>query len=660
MLGMSEALKKIHGLGDGDDSRVDNDVGGRPCIHFDLKPDNILIEREGGNWLITDFGQAATTERRMGTTPRIGGHFGTDAYAPPEIEDSSMEAGRAYDIWSWGCIMLEVTTFMILGHAGLNGTPDFDGLDKTRQAMPGWTRNKDERFFCQETRGGEYVLKPEIRDFMRSLKSRHARTKDSDAESKQFLDTIMDLITRMLNPKVSERVDISRVVEILQSALMQATSESVKHKDHQVISAPDEIILGGPELNQIILWHWNAPNKKWEKSNLEALENSAGVMRLHCWAQGREPDNVVFRRGDVKLLPLYAFWDPARSYDSRAWIDFLFLSARGCSELPNAKFSFDGHPGLEEARLVQSKLTSQNIEGSFGLSECIVNKQLTVAKVFKGILSKMASANSTSREGEDQRSLQLGSATVQIWIENKTQTPCPAVKRRESLVEQSKMIVQPPRDFNRLQKTAPPCRVAIYLHRHQIICTIKIDVNWVLKISEDDDTVLFFKPHPPGRNQYFYASWIRPTPDEFHADYPAGIPLSPAVLKYYEDSDSFHVEDIELRFLSAQDREHFMWTYLGTKKAWDDERKELESTVRVNRMPDGSPRPPDGMNPPPLPREKTRLFERSGSSRTPSSNSNTNTNHSRHDSTMESNRTPPQDSNYLTIEPPTTPGRRRG
>ena len=103
----------MHGYGDQALRRMNNSGGSRACIHFDLKPDNILVERDG-KWLITDFGQAALTEQRRGTTPRVGGHFGTDAYAPPEIDDTSMDFGRAYDIWSLGCITLEITAFVIL------------------------------------------------------------------------------------------------------------------------------------------------------------------------------------------------------------------------------------------------------------------------------------------------------------------------------------------------------------------------------------------------------------------------------------------------------------------------------------------------------------------------------------------------------------------
>lgn len=141
----------------------------------------------------------------------------------------------------------------------------------------------------------------------------------------------------MLKPKVTGRANIPRVVDTLSSALNEASAYRNEHKEHVIVVANSEVALGGPQVRQIRLWHFSANNDSMELSNLEILENHARVMRLHCWAQVLEPNTITFRRSDVKMVPLYAFWDPRRLQESRTWIDFLYLSAESCSEVTGSK-----------------------------------------------------------------------------------------------------------------------------------------------------------------------------------------------------------------------------------------------------------------------------------------------------------------------------------
>lgn len=92
------------------------------CRHGDLKPENILWFKDEaglGNLQIADLGLAAfhmkDTGNRKGihtTTPA-----GTARYEPPETygEDKNKERSRAYDIWSMGCIILELLIWLTRG-----------------------------------------------------------------------------------------------------------------------------------------------------------------------------------------------------------------------------------------------------------------------------------------------------------------------------------------------------------------------------------------------------------------------------------------------------------------------------------------------------------------------------------------------------------------
>lgn len=87
--------------------------------HHDLKPDNILIE--GSRFILADFGLAKLKASSEGSgTPWRAVH---PHYAPPECWKSAGNPDhpiihRSSDIWSLGCIVSEVTTYLQDGHEG--------------------------------------------------------------------------------------------------------------------------------------------------------------------------------------------------------------------------------------------------------------------------------------------------------------------------------------------------------------------------------------------------------------------------------------------------------------------------------------------------------------------------------------------------------------
>ncbi|KAF2474443.1 kinase-like protein [Lindgomyces ingoldianus] len=599
LLGVSMALRQISGLDNEKAAAAPDSIPERLCIHFDLKPDNILIDCEK-TWVITDFGQAAIAYSN-GRTPRVANHFGTDAYAPPEIENVNMAYGRKYDIWSLGCIILEVTAFVVLGYAGLKGSRDpetrFEGLDEVRGAKPAWQKRKDERFFYRETPLGDYVVKKEVRAFMENLENTVATRDHSGEKSKAFIRRILHLIERMLKPKVEERIDIAEVVRMLSDAIKQASPGTAVQNEAQMVPAAGESILGGPQLSSLSLWHKIEGTKEWEKACLEAFENEAGFMRLQCWANGRLPNDINFRRADVKILPLYAFWPQDHLDTSGTWIKFFMLSHGPTSELANAKFSFSENSPLEAARIVQSKLTSQSIEASFALSSVRLKQFVPVAgKVLNETLRYFKSAKAEQKAEDYIETKDLGSATIQLWIEQVDEAAANRRRKQSSSSEgtYSNRAVRVEHHYQSGYRELPPRRAVIYFHDCRFICTIKMDVNWILEENEDDPFVLYFQPNKPRRDPHFVASWIRPTPEEQADHHPAGLPLSPLVLQYFEDLDRFEADRFELRFATWEARDEFRIKYLAIKREWDLERKELEKTqgyTPVNRRPDRNPHP---------------------------------------------------------------------
>lgn len=99
--------------------------------HGDLKPENILVfwanetkEDVPGTWKMADFGLAkkheeVTGERNNMKATSIRG-WGTISYKPPEVfSNKNSPTSRLFDIWSMGCIILQLITWLIDGIEGV-------------------------------------------------------------------------------------------------------------------------------------------------------------------------------------------------------------------------------------------------------------------------------------------------------------------------------------------------------------------------------------------------------------------------------------------------------------------------------------------------------------------------------------------------------------
>ena len=92
---------------------------GRNIVHRDIKPDNILIERETGRPVVTDFGIARAIERAAddSAVTSTGFTLGTPTYMSPEQAGAERDLDGRSDIYSLGCVLYEM----------LAGAPPFTG-----------------------------------------------------------------------------------------------------------------------------------------------------------------------------------------------------------------------------------------------------------------------------------------------------------------------------------------------------------------------------------------------------------------------------------------------------------------------------------------------------------------------------------------------------
>ena len=83
----------------------------KPFKHRDIKPANILIDRSGAVFL-TDFGISKEYPSYQATITRGDGRF-TVKYASPRMVDALSAQGMESDVFSLGCVFLEMATVLL-------------------------------------------------------------------------------------------------------------------------------------------------------------------------------------------------------------------------------------------------------------------------------------------------------------------------------------------------------------------------------------------------------------------------------------------------------------------------------------------------------------------------------------------------------------------
>ncbi|KAF2466682.1 kinase-like protein [Lindgomyces ingoldianus] len=122
-MGLLQGLRQIHNT-----SLCDTKTGSMVGIHADITPQNILVF--GNNeepsydvtFKISDFRMSSIKSSVGNNTPVVG----TDTYAAPEYSSAHIDGRRErpYDIWSLGCIYMELIVWLTSGSDGLKGFRD--------------------------------------------------------------------------------------------------------------------------------------------------------------------------------------------------------------------------------------------------------------------------------------------------------------------------------------------------------------------------------------------------------------------------------------------------------------------------------------------------------------------------------------------------------
>ncbi|SCO76589.1 uncharacterized protein FRV6_00801 [Fusarium oxysporum] len=206
MEGVSRALSAFH-------DQMQNpfkDVKGKViALHFDLKPANILVSvaTTGTKLKITDFGQSIIQIIDNDKDPSLPHNTGAPRYAPPECRPTSQHLTQGsedelrvslnYDVWSLGCIMIEVLIHL-LGES----LKDFD------TELQG-------RFFKQPDDSNEPDgLKQCVEDRLKLFEQAF----EHDSTETEYMKDIVSLLRNMLGHDKKNRAYSSTVIQKLEEA----------------------------------------------------------------------------------------------------------------------------------------------------------------------------------------------------------------------------------------------------------------------------------------------------------------------------------------------------------------------------------------------------------------------------------------------------------
>jgi len=155
--------------------------------HGDIKPENILLFKDGKVLKITDFGLGRFHGRdsRSGIDGRKV--HGTLTYEPPECS-LGKSVSRKYDIWGLGCLFLEFVTWLLEGSAKVDEFANARGLDVGPL--------NDDTFFTVFT-GGDAEESAEVRVAVIEWVDRLRFNDNCSALIHDLLDLVMESMLRI-------------------------------------------------------------------------------------------------------------------------------------------------------------------------------------------------------------------------------------------------------------------------------------------------------------------------------------------------------------------------------------------------------------------------------------------------------------------------------
>ena len=520
LLRISEALENLHSFNVREAER-------NGCLygyHFDLKPANILVGFDG-NFIISDFGQAYFLHPENGVYVENSvarGRGGDTSYAPPENEDrhlvdnEHLENTRKYDIWSLGCIFLEVIWFIMKGSKGVSELYDI------RTEQGNWT---DDRFYYLDGRRNAH-LKHDLWH-----KTRNLMNLAPLGISRVFVENIIGLTFKMLVTNRHDRHAANQVVENLSTILEMRNATSFE------TSASGSAIE--PRLGES---GNNNTQPSFFVNGQFKIEGKSHRGKLSLEKHGRRLNMSFLRNGkcdlmemgealELHLLPFYALHQPPHPHRHRfSDSDFVILPKPGYlrNRFP-AQFKLSS---LQDSQDLHGKLLGQKI---------MYHKELMAASF--QICEKKAKKRSVKPDNPEQ------AGAVQIWC-----------------LDKGLKLNDPPQHS---YDGPTPRRIVVYMYKS--IYFFEFDSTFRICKETEGTQILEWKPKEPSYHP-FNGLVLNCLSDQEGP----GIPMDAGSL----EQGKMKFELIRLTFKTLEDSASFRKSYKSEKEKWSNQQKYYQSHRR--------------------------------------------------------------------------------
>lgn len=226
LLGLADGIHHLHNLNSGvlsnTSPHAESRENGIAALHLDLRPENILVFDHGtvnhAVFMISDFGSGKVKQHREEENRRFSESTRTAetalTYTGPD-EFLNGKISRPYDMWSLGCIFLELISWVHLGPE--KGVDDFATARLQSQSHQAWC---DDAFWqssndkCGQLDKLSFVsLKPAVLQRIHKLESHCSK----------FFNPVLASIRKLLKINPAERINSQGLLSELEAVYLQAS-----------------------------------------------------------------------------------------------------------------------------------------------------------------------------------------------------------------------------------------------------------------------------------------------------------------------------------------------------------------------------------------------------------------------------------------------------